>query len=103
MGMDWTPTEDPVLDDAALIRAARKRLLRMLEAEESPTASIVNNVGYGGGGSGLMEKMGTTDDPSDREYFVDILREDLPEINEATGKPKGWKKSVHRHSALRGK
>lgn len=99
--------QNPISDDY-LIQAARRRLLRMLEKEGGDAASIVNNV-YGGGGSGggaaggggggglggMLEAMGGGgEDPFD--YFVDIKREDLPDINPATGKPLGWKKTVHR-------
>lgn len=103
--------EDP-LSDAALIKAARKRLLAELEpaarkAESAANrASVVNNIygsGGGGGGGGLMDRMGGSpatpsaegDDPY--SYFVDVMRKDLPDINPATGKPAGWSKSVHRY------
>ena len=94
-------SDDDPYDDSALIRAARKRILAELEAKQS--GGVVNNV-YGGSG-GLTERMNGAEheDPSLRDYFVDITREDLPEINEHTGKPRGWKKSVHRHTSLKGK
>jgi hypothetical protein len=108
--------EDP-LSDAALIRAARKRLLSELEpamkkAESSANhASVVNNVyggGHGAGDGGLMDRMGgggstpagEGEDPF--SYFVDVTRKDLPDINPATGKPMGWEKSVHRYKQKRG-
>lgn len=94
---------DQEFDDAALIRAARKRIMRELEAQQAGGGSpITNNVFSGGGGGiapGLMERMNgaEAEDPSLRDYLVDITREDLPDINPATGKPVGWKKSVHRY------
>ncbi len=94
---------DSVLDDAQLIQAARKRLLRMLEAEGGGGSPVTNNVYGGGGHGGLTEQMQGADSDPDRDYFVDITREDLPEINPATKKPMGWKKSVHRRSAAKGK
>ncbi len=95
--------KDPY-DDSALIKAARKRILAELEAKGG-AAGITNNVYGGGSGGGLMERMNGAEgeDPSLRDYFVDISREDMPEINEKTGKPKGWNKKVHRHTSLKGK
>jgi hypothetical protein len=98
-------------DDAALIRAARERVLSELAGRESRRTQaqrIINNI-YGGGGvaDGLSPGalgggnggagLGTSDageDPYD--YFVNIKREDLPDINPHTGKPVGWSKEVHR-------
>jgi hypothetical protein len=97
--------EDERYSDAAIIRAARKRLLEQIAAKaEAASPSFVNNV-YGGGGAphmggGVMDRMGSSaslspeDDPYD--YMVNILREDLPDVNPATGKPKGWSKTVTR-------
>ena len=96
------PMEEDPYSDAALIRAARKRLLSELEpamkkAESSANhASVVNNVyggGHGAGDGGLMDRMGgggstpagEGEDPF--SYFVDVTRKDLPDINPATGKP----------------
>ncbi len=84
------------INDEMLIQAMRKRLLDQIAAQGGGSQSVVNNV-YGGGIS-EAQGAGGGPDPSDRDYFVDIMREDLPEINAATGKPKGWKKSVHRFS-----
>ncbi len=90
-----------MLDDAALIRAARKRILRELEisgggAGGGGGAAVTNNV-YGGGG--LMERMNgaPSNDADLKDYMVDIERRDLPELNPLTGKPMGWTKKVHRH------
>ncbi len=105
---------DPIdTSDQALIAAIRRRLLQEIEREQAGGASVVNNV-YGGGApivpseapsQGLMGQMGgqagATEDPYD--YFVDIVRKDLPEINPETGKPIGWEKSVRRHRGLREK
>lgn len=101
--------EDP-LGDAALIKAARKRLLAELDPElrkaesSANRASVVNNVyggGHGSGGGGLMDQLGgaaqggSGEDPFD--YFVNIQRKDLPDVNPVTGKPAGWEKTVHRY------
>jgi hypothetical protein len=87
--------EDDRYSDAAMIRAARKRLLEQIaKAEGSP--SLVNNV-YGGGGSphmggGVMDQLGSKgvsgadEDPFD--YLVDITRKNTPD---------GWEKKVHRY------
>jgi hypothetical protein len=53
------------------------------------------NQGLGGG---VMAEMS----PEDRDYWVEITREDLDEINPATKKPKGWKKKVKRYTTPRG-
>jgi hypothetical protein len=49
-------------------------------------------------GGSIAEQM----TPEDWDYYVDIQREDLPEINPETGKPLGWKKKVHRYTTKRG-
>lgn len=99
--------EDDVSDEG-LVREMRRQILSKIRGGGA-SQSVVNNV-YGGAipgggeGGGVMER-GGGDMPmpeGDRDYFVDILREDLPEINEKTGKPKGWKKTVHRFSTARG-
>ncbi len=101
--MGFEPEEDVDYRDQ-LNAAIRKRLLAEIEQGRGGSGqSVVNNV-YGGGapaagGGGIREMMGS---PEDRDYFVDIEREDLPDINPATGKPKGWKKKVHRFSTGRG-
>lgn len=93
------------LNDAALIRAARKRLLREIEgqaAKEAASQKIINNV-YGGGG--VMDRLGgggppppaSADGEDPYDYFVDITRKDLDELNPHTGKPAGWEKKVHRY------
>jgi hypothetical protein len=92
---------DEEINDAMLIQAMRRRVMEEIGDRGGRGASVVNNNVYGGGlGSGGNGGIGggDTTDPSDRDYFVDIMREDLPELNPLTGKPKGWKKSVHRFS-----
>lgn len=98
------------LSDAGLLKAVRRRLLGELAAKrerEANSQKIVNNV-YGSGGpqhmgGGLAEKMhGTGEvDPGLYDYFVDIDRQDK-ELNPETGKPAGWKKSVHRYRTPKG-
>lgn len=98
MGLFDDPEQN--FDDAALIRAARKRIMAELEAKQAGGGNTVNNNNYAGGG-GLMERMnggGAGDDGDLRDYLVDITREDLPGLNELTGKPPGWKKTVHRYT-----
>jgi len=88
--------EDERYSDAAIIRAARKRLLEQIAAKAEGAPSFVNNV-YGGGGAphmggGVMDQMGSKgvsgadEDPFD--YLVDITRTDTPT---------GWEKRVHRY------
>lgn len=89
------------LDDQLLVQAMRKRILDEINKREQQ-AAIVNNV-YGGGGQpsqmhGVADQMtGMSEGEDPYDYFVDITRKDLPDINPATGKPLGWEKSVHRH------
>lgn len=92
--------DEDQLSDEALIKAARKRILRELEAQQA--AGVINNV-YGGS-QGLTERMNgaPADDQSLRDFFVDIERRDLPERDPETGKPIGWTKKVKRYSAERG-
>lgn len=101
---------DDDLSDETMVREMRRRILEQIRhagGGGGQAQSITNNV-YGGavpggGGGGVREQAGG-DMPmpqDDRDYFVDIMREDLPEINEATGKPKGWKKTVHRFTTAR--
>jgi hypothetical protein len=87
-----------------LRQAIRDRILSEVRQPKG-FERIVNNV-YGGPiageknqglGGGVVGEMGGMS-PDDREYFVDIMREDLPEINPETGKPKGWRKSVRRYT-----
>lgn len=91
--------DDQITEDM-LLNAIRKRQLADIERRDSER--IVNNI-YGGGigAGGVSGQMGgggggEFQDPADRDYFVDIVREDLPEINPDTGRPRGWKKRVHR-------
>jgi hypothetical protein len=85
----------PITDDV-LLDAIRKRYLREIEKENQ--ASSINNIINNSPASapGMAAAMGGVT-PDDSDYYVDILREDLPDINPATGKPAGWNKSVHRY------
>lgn len=96
---------DQEINDNLLVSAMRKRILDEInKREQAHQASVTNNV-YGGSGEGSHHKMSGVgdqlgqahegEDPYD--YFVDITRKDLPDINPHTGKPAGWEKSVHRH------
>lgn len=83
--------------------AIRRRLLAEIERGNGGQ-SVVNNV-YGGGGQGggelgggIREAMAEDIDPALRDYYVDIERTDSDEVHPVTGKPKGWKKKVHRFS-----
>ena len=90
--------------NAMLRDAIRERLLSEVKKPRD-YEKIVNNV-YGGDvssaknqglGGGVMADM----NPDDRDYFVDITRTDLDELNPATGKPKGWRKEVKRYTKPR--
>jgi hypothetical protein len=105
--MGFEPDEDA--DYRTQLNAAiRKRLLAEIERGQGGGQSVVNNV-YGGGapaaigGGGIREMAGAGGgdddiDPASRDYYVDITREDLPDINPLTKKPVGWRKKVHRFS-----
>lgn len=86
------------INDAMLVQAMRRRLMDEISERGGRASSVVNNNVYGGGlrdggmGAGPMDDGG-----SDRDYFVDILKEDL-ETDPETGKSKGWRKKVHRFS-----
>jgi len=96
---------DEEINDEVLLQAIRQRLRD--EIKSGGRASQITNNVYGGGvaqGGGVRDELGGEDGGgAGRDYFVDIMREDLPEINEATGKPKGWKKTVHRFSTAKKK
>ena len=92
-----------MIDDNALIRAARKRILRELAAQsDGGHSNTINNYAGGGGHHGLMEAMngGGSDDPSLHDYLVDIEKRDIP--GEEGGKPIGWTNKVHRHREEKG-
>ncbi len=98
-----------ILDDKALVQAARKRILRELEAQHMASQihnTINNSQGDrgGGGGGGLMEAMngGGKEDPELYDYLVDIEKRDIPGEEEGS-KPVGWTKKVHRHRDLKGR
>lgn len=112
-----TDLDEDEVTDAMILAAIKKRLLGNISGADlygpgggggsgKDAASIVNNV-YGGQMPSLMGTMGyggpggPSDD--DFDYLVDIKREDLPELNPLTGKPRGWTKTVHRRRELRGK
>lgn len=96
---------DPEITDAMLIAAARKRLLDEI-GQGRGGGAITNNV-YGGGipsgdGGGMLGGSGPSAiAPEDRDYFVDILREELQPGDLVDGEPMtrpGWRKKVHRWS-----
>ncbi len=81
-------------DDAAILAAVKKRLLRELKEKKRPEgqgAKVSDDV------RGMMME---GEDPYD--YLVDIERRDLPDLNPHTGKPAGWTKKVHRHREKKG-
>lgn len=116
--------DDPELTDADLVKAIRKRMLDEIGAGKRPDSErIVNNV-YGGPivGGGVMDQLGGGGggeggglegmSPEDRDYFVDIMRQDYDPgdeamvIDPATGEkvPQklargGWSKNVHRYTS----
>lgn len=74
-----------------LLEAVKRKTLRDLE-ERAAAASVINN--YGGGGheaGGIMGGMAGHggESPEDRDYFVDIDRDD---------REGGWTKRVHRYT-----
>jgi hypothetical protein len=101
--------------DMDLVAAIRRRMLNEIQ-EQKDAERIVNNI-YGGSipGGGVMDRLGSAASPSpeeDRDYFVDILRQNYEPGDEAevidpeTGMPVkqqlqagGWKKRVHRFSS----
>ena len=99
------------ISDQMLLQAIREKALNDIKAQHA-AQSIINNYGSSGAGSPLGGSAGVGSAMSDAgsgspgedpfDYWVDITRKDLPEINEATGKPAGWEKSVHRHRTPKG-
>lgn len=105
------------ITDDDLVRAIRARMLEDIK-KKADAERIVNNV-YGGPivGGGIAEQMGPqpgdpVGSPADRDYFVDIMRQDYEPgdeamvIDPATGQqiPQklargGWSKRVHRFSS----
>lgn len=84
------------LNDRALIRAARERILREF-ARDNGVQEAKHGSSYQGHG-GIMEGMSAGDeDPF--EYLVDIEKRDIPGDE---GKPVGWTKRVHRHREKKG-
>jgi hypothetical protein len=102
--------------NAMLRQAIRDRILSEVRSPRD-VEKVVNNV-YGGPitgsgknqglGGGVAGEMAGEDamSPEDRDYFVDIMRQDLDpnEIDEETQKPygKGWRKKVHRYTKPKG-
>lgn len=93
---------DQPVDDNVLLQAIRQRMLDEIRAKKEAAAIINNNV-YGGGGSmpsgiqaGMHDAAPSGDD--DRDYFVDILRENLDPENPSAG----WRKKVHRYAQPKG-
>ena len=104
------------ITDAVLLEAIRQRM--MDEIGKQHESNVINNLIGGSsdalpatrGARGVSEFAGQATSsgaeglsPEDYDYLVDITREDLPEINPATGKPMGWKKTVHRYREEKGK
>lgn len=100
MGRHGRHRPEDELGDAALIRAARQRLLSELSQPHAQSAAhVINNYGAGG----LMDHLGSSgggaggghgeEDPY--EYLVDISRRDV--TDPASGERIGWDKKVHRH------
>lgn len=92
-----------------LRQAIRDRILSEVKKPRD-VDRIVNNV-YGGPltsdknqglGGGVTGEMAEGMTPEELDYFVKIEREDMPELNPLTGKPKGWKKKVHRYTRPKG-
>jgi hypothetical protein len=96
-----------MVSDPQLLEALRKRMLRDIESPSHGVNVNVGNVSHGTpyGIHGAMSQnsehisdaltnVQATEKPDDFEYYVDIDREDKA-INPETGKPSGWKKSVH--------
>jgi hypothetical protein len=112
--MDEQQQQD--ISDIDLIRAIRKRMLDEI-GSRGDAERIVNNI-YGGSlpsGGGVMDQLGgaaSSSPEEDRDYFVDIMRQNFEPGDEAefldpqTGQPVkrpmergGWQKRVHRFSA----
>ena len=102
------------ISDMDLVAAIRRRMLEDIQAKKD-AEKIVNNIYGGPVGGGVMDQLGGPASPSpegDRDYFVDILRQDYEPGDEAmvidpeTGQPVpkkldrgGWQKRVHRFSS----
>lgn len=110
-----------------LLAAIRRRVLSDIESgrrDPSDAVTVANNIyggtgggGGGGGGStpgspfggGVAASMGpSSPDQDDSDYYVDILRETIPEGGEVDmdGEQRklaagGWRKSVHRFKKKR--
>jgi hypothetical protein len=91
--------DDQNIDDKSLLLALKRKMMRDLEERQQQQA-VVNNVyggsiggEHGGGVGGGLEEMS----PEERDYFVDIARQNIPE-GDAEMPNGGWKKSVHRYT-----
>ena len=108
------------IDDAMLLEALKRRMLESIE-KQAAQQQVVNNV-YGSGsagsgsqdsgvGRGVHDNMGSPVSPEDKDYWVEIMREDLgqgmpfdpndPESGTVRGE-KGWRKMVHRFDSPKG-
>ncbi len=87
-----------MIDDNALIRAARKRILRELAGQQGSQGSDTHHAAAGG----IMDRMGgaPSGDNDLFEYLVDISKKD--EIDPTTGKSVGWTKHVKRSRIPKG-
>ena len=106
---------DDSITDERLIQAIRKRLLDEI-GQQQGGANVINNNVYGGGSQipsggvqAMMQDQGI--DPEDRDYFVDILKREYGDGDQAnfydpeSGEQSpvdlpqgGWGKQVHRFS-----
>lgn len=87
--------DDTLFDDPKFKQQMLRRIRqRMLESVKEKAAA---GGGHAEGPGGMMEHMS----PEDSDYFVDITRKDLPDVNPLTGKPEGWSKNVHRYKKKR--
>ena len=98
------------ITDDIMLDALKKRVLREIERSNAGLSGPVfnNYAGASPAGGPLhgISELGSQShneqiDPDLYDYMVDITREDLPDINPATGKPVGWKKSVKSYRAAK--
>lgn len=109
--------DDQQISDEQIVAAIRRRLLDEV-SQRSGGQSITNNV-YGGSvggqpssgqGGGILDRFGGgqggsgVSGPEDKDYFVDILREELQPGDVVDGqeiKRPGWRKKVHRFATAK--
>ena len=88
------------LTEEDLIQLARSRVLAQLQGggarahQEHQKQRQESAGGYDSISQGMS--------PEDLDYWVDITRRDLDELNPNTGKPAGWNKKVHRYTEPKG-